>query len=368
MSEIDIQMNSNCYLAGLLFNRCSMIDLPEKISSVEQLEELISRPYDETVKLFTSLDGDILILGINGKIGPSLARMARRASDLAGSGKNIIGVDRNFDPVQRSVFKALNIEIIEGDLLDVSFVNSLPGAGNIFFLAGMKFGAVDNLPLTWAINSYLPAIVAEKFKNSTIVAFSTGCVYPLVPIDSGGSLESDPPVAIGEYAQSCLGRERMFEYGSLRYNTKTALIRLNYSVEMRYGVLVDIATRVQNRQPVDLSMGHFNVIWQGDVNNYVLQSLKIAATPAKILNLTGPEILSVRDVATEFGNLMGIKPQFVSSESDTALLSNSSDAYTLLGSPKVDISRVIRWVAGWLMERRPLLGKPTHFEVRDGKY
>lgn len=345
-----------------------MIELPEKINSEEQLDELISRPYDELVNFFSKLEGDILILGINGKIGPSLARMARRACEQAGVRKTITGVDRNFSPEQRSGFNKIGIDTIEGDLLDVNFVNGLPETENIFFLAGMKFGAVDNLPMTWAINSYLPAIVAEKFKNSSIVAFSTGCVYPLVPVSSGGSEESDPPVAIGEYAQSCLGRERMFEYGSLRYHTKCVLIRLNYSVEMRYGVLVDIATKVQKREPIDLSMGHFNVIWQGDVNNYVLRSLQIASCPAKIINLTGPEILSVRNVANEFGSLMGIEPLFVNRESETALLSNSSEAHKLFGLPLVGISNVIRWIAGWLMEDRRLLGKPTHFEVRDGKY
>ncbi len=345
-----------------------MIELPEKIDSEEQLDELISRPYDELVNFFSKLDGDIQILGINGKIGPSLARMARRACDQAGVRKTITGVDRNFSPEQRSGFNKIGIDTIEGDLLDVNFVNGLPEAENIFFLAGMKFGAVDNLPMTWAINSYLPAIVAEKFKNSSIAAFSTGCVYPLVPVNSGGSVESDPPVAIGEYAQSCLGRERMFEYGSLRYKTKCVLIRLNYSVELRYGVLVDIATKVQKREPIDLSMGHFNVIWQGDVNNYVLRSLQMAASPARIINLTGPDLLSVRNVAIEFGNLMGIEPLFVGKESETALLSNSSEAHRQFGQPAVGISNVIRWIAGWLMEERRLLGKPTHFEVRDGKY
>ncbi|NMC37654.1 MAG: NAD(P)-dependent oxidoreductase [Bacteroidales bacterium] len=345
-----------------------MIELPEKINSEEQLDELISRPYDELVNYFSKLEGDILILGINGKIGPSLARMARRACDKAGVNKTITGVDRNFSPEQRSGFNGIGITTIEGDLLDVNFVNGLPEAENIVFLAGMKFGAVDNLPMTWAINSYLPAIVAEKFKKSTIAAFSTGCVYPLVPVESGGSVESDLPVAIGEYAQSCLGRERMFEYGSLRYKTKCVLIRLNYSVEMRYGVLVDIATKVQKREPIDLSMGFFNVIWQGDVNNFVLRSLQIASSPARVINLTGPDILSVRQVAGEFGTLMGIEPIFVNRESETALLSNSSEAHKLFGLPRVGISNVIKWIAGWLMEDRRLLGKPTHFEVRDGKY
>jgi len=239
---------------------------------------------------------------------------------------------------------------------------------NVFYLAGMKFGAVDNLPLTWAVNTYLPGLVAEHFRDSGIVAFSTGCVYPLVPAGSGGSVESDPPAAIGEYAQSCLGRERMFAYGSNKYKTPVTLIRLNYSVEMRYGVLVDIATKVLNREPVDLTMGYFNVIWQGDMNNFVLRSLEYTASPPRIMNITGPETLSVKEVAQEFGRLFGITPQFQGSESETALLSNSDDAFRLFGKPEIPASRIIIWIAEWLKEGRRLLGKPTHFEVRDGKY
>lgn len=345
-----------------------MVELPEKIENEEQLEELISRPGDELVDMMSHLDGDIMILGINGKIGPSLATMARRACDLAGVKKKIIGVDRQKNPEHQENFDRLKIETIQGDLLDVSFINSLPEIKNILFLAGMKFGSVDNLPLTWAINSYLPAIVAERFKNSVISAFSTGCVYPLVPVSYGGSAETDPPVAIGEYAQSCLGRERMFEYGSMKNRTKTVLIRLNYSVEMRYGVLVDIATKVKNSAPIDLSMGYFNVIWQGDVNNSVLRSIEFAASPAKIINLTGSEILSVKEVAKEFGRLMGIEPHFINAEAETALLSNSSEAHRLFGKPKIPVSQVIKWISGWLKEDRRLLGKPTHFEVRDGQY
>jgi nucleoside-diphosphate-sugar epimerase len=239
---------------------------------------------------------------------------------------------------------------------------------NVFFLAGMKFGSVDNLPLTWAVNSYLPALVAEHFKNSRIVAFSTGCVYPLVQLNTGGSIESDQPVAIGEYAQSCLGRERMFEYGSNKYKTEVALIRLNYSVEMRYGVLIDIATKVINRQPVDLTMGYFNIIWQGDVNDFVLRSLEHTQSPAKILNITGPETLSVKEVALKFGKLLEVKPIFTNSEAQTALLSNSSEAFRIFGKPKVPAEQVIKWIAEWLKGGGRLLGKPTHFEVRDGNY
>jgi nucleoside-diphosphate-sugar epimerase len=345
-----------------------MTQLPEKIESEEQLEELISRPGDDLVKMISRCDGDIMVLGISGKIGPSLAKMAGRACELAGVKKRIIGVDRQISPDHLESFKKMGIQTIQGDLLNTGFIKSLPQVKNVFFLAGMKFGAVDNLPLTWAINSYLPAIIAEQFKDSVIAAFSTGCVYPLVPVKSGGSLETDSPEAIGEYAQSCLGRERMFEYGSMRNKTKTTLIRLNYSVEMRYGVLVDIATKVKNKIPVDLSMGFFNVIWQGDVNDAVLRSIEYAASPAKIINLTGPEILSVKEVANEFGKYMGIKPEFINSEAETALLSNASEAHKLFGKPKVPVNIVIKWISGWMMEEHRLLGKPTHFEVRDGKY
>ncbi|MCE5344914.1 MAG: epimerase [Bacteroidales bacterium] len=345
-----------------------MADYPEKINNEEQLEELLSRPGDEVVEMFSRLDGDIMFLGITGKIGPSLAQMAKRACDKAGVKKRVIGVSRHGSEEQEHRFKKMGIETRHGDLLDINFIRSLPAVKNIFFLAGMKFGSVDNLPVTWAINSYLPALVADHFKDSRIVAFSTGCVYPLVPVKSGGSVETDMPIAIGEYAQSCLGRERMFEYGSNRNKTEIVLIRLNYSVEMRYGVLVDIATKVKNNLPVDLTMGYFNVIWQGDMNDFVLRSLEYTRSPAMILNITGPEILSVREVALEFGKLLGIEPTLTNNEAETALLSNSEKAFELFGKPKMPVSQVIKWIAEWLQEDKKLLGKPTHFEVRDGIY
>jgi nucleoside-diphosphate-sugar epimerase len=345
-----------------------MHNYPEKIVNEEQLEELLSRPGSELTEMFSRIDGDLIFLGIAGKIGKSLAMMARRACDEAGVKKRIIGVSLFESVEQQQKFKKDGIETIHGDLLDTKFTDSLPKAKNVFYLAGMKFGSVDNLSLTWAINTYLPAIVAESFRQSRIVAFSTGCVYPLVSVESGGSKESDNPEAIGEYAQSCLGRERMFEYGSIKNKTDVALIRLNYSVEMRYGVLVDIALKVKNKQPVDLTMGYFNVIWQGDVNDFVLRSLEHAKSPARILNITGPEILSVREVAEQFGKLFGVEVTFSNSEAPTALLNNSNHAFELFGKPKTPVSQVIKWIAGWLSEEKSILGKPTHFEVRDGKY
>jgi len=344
------------------------IEFPETIVNEKQLEELLSRPTPEVVDLFKTLEGDIIFLGIAGKIGPSIARMAMRASKEAGVSKRIIGVSRFSNEQERSQIERFGIETIRGDLLEPDFVNSLPKVKNVVFLAGMKFGAEGNLSLTWAMNTYVPAMVAEHFKYSRIVAFSTGCVYPLVDVKSGGSVESDKPVATGEYAQSCLGRERMFEHGSLKYGTPVSLIRLNYSVEMRYGVLVDVASKVKNDQPVDLSMGYFNVIWQGDMNAMSLLSLSQCTSPAKIINITGPETLSVRQVALEFGKLFGKTPKFTGDEAPTALLSNAELSYNLFGKPEVSPQQIIQWIASWIKHENRLLNKQTHFEVRDGKY
>ncbi len=341
---------------------------PDKIAHKAALEDLLSLPSEASVKLFSEIDGDIMFLGIGGKIGPTLARMAKRACDQAGVKKTIYGVSLFESEKQRKQIEELGIETMDGDLLDTDFIKGLPKAKNVFFLAGMKFGSEENISLTWAVNSYMPALVADHFKDSRIVAFSTGCVYPLVSVDSGGSLESDPPTPVGEYAQSCLGRERMFEYGSKKYQTKVCLIRLNYSVELRYGVLVDIATKVKNEEPIDLSMGYFNVIWQGDVNDVVLRSLEICESPAKILNITGEDVLSVQEVALEFGKLFKVTPEFVSEEAKTALLNNSEQAFQLFGRPKVSTRQIIKWIADWIGEEKETLGKPTHYEVRDGKY
>lgn len=341
---------------------------PSVVSDEEQLEDLLSAPSPEVVAALGELKGDLLILGVGGKIGPSLARMAKRASDAAGMARRIMGVALFESDRARADLEQHGIESIHGDLLDRAFLESLPDVPNVLFLAGMKFGSVENLPLTWAINCYLPGLVAERYRQSRIVAFSTGCVYPLVPIASGGSRETDPPQPVGEYAQSCLGRERMFQYASRTHGTPVTLIRLNYAVEMRYGVLVDIAQKVFAGEPVDLRMGHVNVIWQGDVNAMVLRSLLLCQSPANILNVTGPEIVSVRWLAEQFGALFGREPRFLNQESDTALLSNAARAFGLFGYPQVPLEVLIRWTADWIANGRPLLQKPTHFEVRNGKF
>ncbi len=341
---------------------------PDKIRDIAALEELLSLPSEESVKMCSELEGDIMFLGVGGKIGPSLARMTLRACEKANVEKRIYGVSLFESDQQRMQMEDMGIETFHGDLLDMNFIQSLPKARNVFFLAGMKFGSEENISLTWAVNSYMPALVAEHFKESRIVAFSTGCVYPLVPVESGGSLETDPPSPIGEYAQSCLGRERMFEYGSKQHQTKVCLIRLNYSVELRYGVLLDIASRVKNQEAIDLSMGYFNVIWQGDVNDLVIRSLDTCESPAKVLNITGEEILSVREVALEFGKLLNIQPVFVGAEAPTALLNNAGQAFQIFGRPMVKSQRIMKWTAAWIREGGETLGKPTHYEVRDGKY
>lgn len=344
------------------------MNYPEKLVNEEQLEELLSRPSEQVIELFKKLEGDVIFLGIAGKIGPSIARMAKRASEEAGVSRRIIGVSRFRNEQEQKDIGRFGIETIRGDLLNPDFIKSLPQVKNVIFLAGMKFGSEDNLSLTWAMNTYVPALVAEHFKNSVIVAFSTGCVYPLVDIKSGGSLESDQPQAIGEYAQSCLGRERMFEYGSQAFGTPVALIRLNYAVELRYGVLVDIANKVLNEEPIDLSMGYFNVIWQGDMNTMVLRALSHCNSPAKTINISGPGILSVRQTAIEFGKYFGKTPTFLGEEATNALLSNAGLSFDLFGKPEVSPEKMIQWISHWLLHGNRLLNKPTHYEVRDGKY
>ncbi len=341
---------------------------PEYFQNESALEEALSMPSLEVIELVKELKGDIIFLGVAGKMGVSMARMARKACDIAGNKKQIIGVSRFSSEEQRLFLEASGIETIKGDLIEQEFINSLPDIDNVFYLAGMKFGTQGNESVTWAMNAYLPGLVAEKFKNSRIVAFSTGCVYPLVSYKSGGSKETDAPQPIGEYAQSCLGRERLFEFGSIKHQTPVSLIRLFYAVEMRYGVLVDIATKVYNEEPVDVTMGYANVIWQGDANAMILQAIKLCESPALPLNITGSELVSIRETALKFGEIMNKKVTITGDEDDTALLGNAGLSFKLLGRPKTSVDKVIEWTAKWIEGNNTLLGKPTHFEVRDGKY
>ncbi len=342
--------------------------LPETIRDEQHLEDLLSEPTEAVVQLMTRLEGDILLLGVGGKMGPSLARMIRRASDLAGVSRQVIGVARFSKPQLEGRLNAQGIETIRCDLLSRRQLAELPDAANVIYMAAMKFGATGQEPRTWAMNVYLPGMVCERFQQSRIVAFSTGNVYPLVRPESGGSKETDPPQPIGDYAMSCLGRERIFTHFSQTLGTRAALVRLNYANDLRYGVLVDVGQRVLSGQPVDVTMGYLNAIWQGDANAMTLRCLEQVASPPAVLNVAGPEVLRVREVAEQFARLWGKPVEFVGREAPDALLSDSRRSYTLLGKPRLLTDRLIRWTADWLARGGPTLGKPTSFQVRDGKF
>ena len=340
-----------------------------EIQTVEELEELLSRPTDADAAAMTALKGDLLVLGAGGKMGPSLCRLARRAVEKAGVPKRIIAVARFSNPAVREELAAENIETISCDLLEPDALRVVPDIPNVVFMAARKFGSTGAEHLTWAMNTYLPGIVAERYRKSRIVAFSTGNVYPLHSFAEGGATESTPPGPIGEYAQSALGRERMFEYGSAQWGTPVVLLRLNYAVEMRYGVLVDIGRAVFERRPVPLGMPYVNVIWQRDANSWCLRSFAHCQSPPLVLNITGPETLSVREIATSFGKEFGVDPVFSpGSEGTTSLLNDSSRAQKLFGLPTVEAEELIRWTATWIQQGGTSLNKPTHFEARDGKF
>lgn len=342
--------------------------MTKAIQTVEQLEELLSEPTEPVVELMRRLQGDILLLGAAGKIGPSLARMARRATDVAGVHRRIIGVSRFSHAEEQARFHAHGIETVRCDLLDESAAAQLPQAPNVIYLAGLKFGSTEDAAQTWGMNTYLPSIVCRTYQASRIVAFSTGTVYGLTPRTLGGSRETDAPQPVGEYAMSCLGRERMFEYFSRVWNIPVALIRLFYACELRYGVLVDLALKIVTGDPIDLSMGCFNILWQGDCNAMTLLAFDHVASPPFVLNLTGPEMLDVREVSLILGRLIGRTPQFRGAELETACLGNATPAYRLFGLPRVSAAQLIEWVADWVKRGGRNLGKPTHFEVRDGRF
>ena len=337
------------------------------IETEGELEDLLSEPTPAVVSALGRLTGDIVILGVSGKMGPTLARMARRASDSAGVNRRVIGVAR-FSSGNEVRLQANGIETVRCDLLSEGDVARLPDAPNVIFMTGMKFGTAGDAARTWAMNSFMPGLVCRRYRRSRIVAFSTGNVYGLSSVERGGSCESDRCQPVGEYAMSSLGRERLFEYFGRSLEIPTVIIRLNYAGELRYGVLVDVAQRVFTGAPIDLGMGYFNTIWQGDANAMALCAFDAAAVPPCVVNVTGPEQLSIRTVAEQFGRLMNRPVTFTGTELPTALLSNARRGLALWGSPRVSAAQMIEWIANWVSHRHTTLGKPTHFDSREGNF
>lgn len=338
------------------------------IASEQELEELLSRPSQADAKLMAGLDGPLILLGAGGKMGPTLARRAARAAQEAGVERRVIAVSRYSNAQAQERLNSWGVETISADLLDREQLAILPDAPYVIYLAARKFGSTGAEHLTWGMNAWLPGLVAERYRSARIVALSSGNIYPFTPVTSGGAIEGTRLEPVGEYGQSVLARERLFEYFSSRNQTPVALIRLNYAVELRYGVLLDIGTAVFERRPVDLSMGNANVIWQGDANSVILRSLGICASPPEVLNLTGPETLSVRYVAERFGKHFGVAPEFTGSEAPTALLNNAAKCHRLFGYPTVTPDELIEWTASWIGMGGVTHGKPTKFAVRDGKF
>jgi nucleoside-diphosphate-sugar epimerase len=338
------------------------------IENERQLEEKLSTPNSPDVEMARRLPGDVIVLGAGGKMGPSLAKLARRASDAAGTNRRVFAVSRFSNPQSRDELETSGVETISCDLLDRDEVAKLPDCENVLFLAGRKFGSSDRSDITWAMNTVVPANAAWRYGDSRMIVFSTGNVYQFVSADSGGSVETDEPQPRGEYAQSCLGRERVFEYFSRERGTRCLIFRLNYAVDLRYGTLVDIARKVYDGLPIDLGIGYFNTIWQGDANSYALRSLELCESPPRFLNVTGPEIIATCEAAEFFARRFGREAVFSGKDSGVALLNNASLCRRLLGEASVKLEELMEWVAGWVEIGGRSLNQPTKFEVSDGKF
>ncbi len=346
-----------------------MTQIPSQCpETIEELDDLLSQPDDRVVQTMREIDGDIIVLGVGGKMGPTFARMIQRASDRSSTTRRVIGVSRfSFNGVRKQL-ESWGIETIGCDLLDPDAIDRLPEADHIVSMLGFKFGTADNPSMTWAMNCYVPAVICNRYRNSRITAFSSGNIYGMVDIDSGGSLESDPLRPIGEYAVSVLGRERMYDHFSRTLRIPISLLRLNYATELRYGVLVDLAQQVYSGTPIDITMGYVNVIWQRDANAMAINALVHGATPPRLFNVAGQEILRVRDVCNQFGHLMDRQVNFLGQEAPDAFLNNASHNYKLLGQPTKSASDLIRWTAQWIMQGGVSLNKPTHYENREGGF
>ena len=353
-------------------SRAIEIEPPAIPATEQELDALLSSPSPATVRTLVRCPGDSVVLGAGGKMGPTLARMLREASSLAtaedGLERRVTAVSRfSSRDAERSLREA-GLETVRCDLADRDAVAGLPDAANVFFLAGQKFGTTDAPAATWGANTVVPGIVADRYRRARMVAFSTGNVYPLVPVASGGARETDSASPVGEYANSCLGRERVLEYFSGRHSSAIAIVRLNYAIALRYGVLTDIAVRIRQGEPIDLRMGFVNVIWQGDANRAAIECLALSSTPPLVINVTGRETVSVRSAAERLGQLLDRSPVFEGHEADDALLSSTGRAAELLAPPAMSLDWMLQATADWVRNDRPLLGKPTSFERRDGAF
>ena len=334
----------------------------------QALDELLSRPLPGVGRALDALGGDIVLLGAGGKIGPTMSLMARRALDEVGSSARVVAVSRFSDPASRELLEQAGVVVHPADLSLSESYAELPDAAGMFYLAAMKFGTTGQEHQTWWSNAAMPALVADRYRGVPSVVYSTGNVYPLSPLTRGGSTEQDEPAPVGEYAQSCLARERLFSYASHTWGTPVSIFRLNYACELRYGVIADIAEKIAAGQPVDVTMPAVNVAWQGDINAWALRSIELASAPPRLLNATGPETVSVRRLAHWLGEEMGIEPVIVGEESADALLSDSSEIHELYGYPSVPLRRLVRWVGGWVAGGGRQLGKATKFQQREGKF
>jgi dTDP-4-dehydrorhamnose reductase len=342
--------------------------LPETIDDEATLNEVMTRPSPALLDWVENISNPLLILGAGGKMGPSLAVLAKRAAQESGVPLRVLAVSRYSDANVPRWLEEEGVETISFNLLNHKDYDSLPDAQDVIYMVGLKFGTAQNPAMTWVMNTLIPSYVSERYAQSRIVALSTGNVYPLVPVASRGSRESDPMDPVGEYGNACMARERLFDYYSQQNNTRMALIRLNYAVDLRYGVLVDIAQKVYAGEPIDVTNGHLNCIWQGDANDMIIRSLALVGAPARPLNLTYPQVFSVRSWAREIGALMDKQPVLIGEEANSAYLNNPEFICERLGIPLTPISTVLRWTARWIENNGRLLNKPTHFEVRDGKY
>ncbi len=337
--------------------------------SDREIELLLSTPTKGVTEAVANLPGDFIVLGVGGKMGTTTAVMLRRALDAAGrNDANVTGVSRFSRPGARRELEELGVRTVACDLADPAEVAALPSAVNVLYLAGQKFGTDSAPGLTWVQNTIVPMFVAQRYRDAQVVVFSTGCVYPFVPVTGPGAKESEPVAFLGEYASTCVGRERVFAHFSEKFGTPLLLYRLNYAVELRYGVLVDLALRVQAGEPVDVTMGWLNCIWQGDACARAIQCLAHTASPPKILNITGPEKLSIRALAGEFGRRLGQTPVLTGTEAPTAWLADASESIKLFGAPETSVQDMLDLITAHVQAGGRLLGKPTHFETRDGKF